>query len=189
MSLWDPSTKATWWSLRFCPMVMWFQVCTITQWQLTTLSQVEAWGDAEKPQQDMVFVIIVPSLAIGCEQIFGLTAMRVHPCQACQPILMEVTQKLMLLADEGTNWPYAYAWMNDAVAHVPLSSEGHIGIMTEGLPSMNACGHLNQLQVQRLLQCRGWVVCPEGLNGSFEALLFDFKELSLWNVANMGEPT
>ena len=41
----------------------------------------------------------------------------------------------MLLADEGTNWPYAYARMNDAVAHTPLSSEGHIGMMTGGLHS------------------------------------------------------
>ena len=95
----------------------------------------------------------------------------------------------MLLDVEGTNWPYAYVWMNDTMAHAPLSSEGHIGIITEGLPSMNACGHLNQLQVQRLLQCGGWVVCPEGLNGSLKALLFDLKELPLWNAANTDEPT
>ena len=50
-------------------------------------------------------------------------------------------------------------------------------------------GCLDQLQVQRLLQCRGWVVCPEGLNGSLKALLFDFKELPLWNAANADEPT
>ena len=43
--------------------------------------------------------------------------------------------------------------------------------------------------MQRVLQCRGWVVCPGGLNGSLKALLFDFKELPLWNAANMDEPT
>ena len=64
----------------------------------------------------------------------------------------------------------------------------HIGIMTEGLPSMNACSCLSQLQVWKLLQCRGWVVCPEGLNGSLKALLFDFGVL-IWNVANADEPT
>ena len=82
MSLWDPSTKATWGSLNFCPAVMQFQVHAIMQRQLTALSQVGAWGDVERPQQDMVFVLIVPSLAIGCEQIFGLTAMWAHPHQA-----------------------------------------------------------------------------------------------------------
>ena len=136
----------------------------------------------------MVFVLIVPSLAIGCEQVFGLTAMWAHPCQAHIPTLMEAAWKLMLLADESTNWPYAYAWMNDTLAHAPFSSEGHIGIMTEGLPSMNTYSCLDQLQVCRLLQCGGQVVCPEGLNGSLKALLFDFKELLLWNVANVDEP-
>ena len=65
--------------------------------------------------------------------------------------------------------------MNDAVAHMPFSSEGHIGVMTDDTPSTNACGHLDQLQVQKVLQCGSQVVCPEGLNGGLEALLFDFK--------------
>ena len=148
-SLWDLSTKATWGSLDFCSVVTWFQMCAITQRQLG------AQGDAEKSQQDMAFVLIVPSLAIWCEQVFNLTSMWVHPCQVHLATLVEAAQKLMLLADKGANWPYAYAWMNDSMAHVPLSSEGHIGIMTDGLPSTNACGCLDQLQVQRLLQCGG----------------------------------
>ena len=107
----------------------------------------------------MAFILIVPSLAVG-----------------------------MLLDDEGPNWPYACTQMNDTMAHVPLSSEGHICIMTDGIPSMNACSHLDQLQVQKVLQCGGWVVCPEGLNGSLEALLFNFEELPLWNAATVDEP-
>ena len=143
----------------------------------------------EKPQQDMAFVLIVPSLAVGCEQVFGLTAMWAHPCQAHLPTQAEAAQKLMLLANKGPNWPYAYAQMNNAMAHAPLPSEGHLGIMTDGIPSMNACGHLDQLQVWKLLQCSGWVVCPEGLNGSLRGLLFDFEEILFWNVATADEPT
>ena len=55
------------WSLNFCPEVTWFQVCTITQGQLTALSQAGVRGDVEKPCQDMAFLSIVLSLAIGCE--------------------------------------------------------------------------------------------------------------------------
>ena len=142
--LWDPTTRATWGLLDFCPVVMWFQVCTIMQGQLTTLSQVGAWGDVEKPCQDMAFLLIMHSLAIRCKQIFGLTAVWMHPCQVCIPTLVEVAQKLLLLADECTNWPYGYARMNDAVAHALLSSERHIGTMTSGLLSLNSCGHLHQ---------------------------------------------
>ena len=110
--------------------------------ELTALSQVRAWGDMEKPHQDMVFILIAPSLAIRCEQVFGLTAIWIQPCQVCLPTLSDVAQKLMLLADKGTNWPYAYARMNDTMAHTLLSSKGHIGVMTGGLPSMNACSCL-----------------------------------------------
>ena len=78
--------------------------------------------------------------------------------------------------------------MNDAMAHVPLSSEGHIGIMTDGIPSMNACSCLDQLQVWRLLQCGGQVVCPEELNGGIKALLLDSEELPLWNATTTDEP-
>ena len=53
----------------------------------------------------------------------------------------------MLLANEGPNWPHDYAQMNDTVAHMPLCSEGHISIMTDGIPSVNVCGNLDQLQV------------------------------------------
>ena len=96
---------------------------------------------------------------------------------------------MILLAHEGPNWPYAYMQMNNAMAHVPLSIEGHIGVMTDGLPSTNACGCLDQLQVWKILQCGGQVVCPEGLNGSLKAMLFNFEELPLWNVATVNEPT
>ena len=185
VGLWDTSTKATWGSLDFCPVVTWFQVCTIMQTQLTALSQTGALGAAEKPWQDMAFVLITPSLAIGYEWVFGLTAMWVHPHQAHLPTLGEAAQKLMLLPSKSPNWPYAYAQMN----HAPLSSEGHIGIVTDNMPSMNACSHLDQLQVWKLLQCGGQVVCPEGLNGGLKALLFDFEELLLWNATTTDETT
>ena len=60
--------------------------------------------------------------------------MWMHPCQVHLPMLTDAAQKLLLLVDEGTNWPYAYIRMNDAMAHMPLSSIGHIGVMTSHLP-------------------------------------------------------
>ena len=74
------------------------------------------------------------------------------------------------------------------MAHMPLSSEGHIGVMIDGIPSVNAHGYLDQLQVWKLLECEGSVVCPEGLNGGIKAQLLNFKELPLWNVATTNEP-
>ena len=189
VSLWEVSTKATWGSFDFCPAVSWFQVHAITQAQLTALFQAGAWGNVEKPQWDMAFMLVAPSLTIRYKQIFGLMAMLAHPFQAHYHNLEEVAHKLVLLVDEGPDCPYASVQMNDTMTHVPLSSEGHIGTMTDGMPNMNACGHLHQLQVWMLLQSGSLVVCTEGLNEKLKALQFNFEELPLWNAATMGEPT
>ena len=186
-TLWDPTTSAMGWSLDFCPEVTQFQVHTITQGQLTALSQVGVWGDTEKPHQDMAFLLIMLSLAVGCKWVFGLTAVWMQSHQVCLPTLADSAQMLLLLADDGANLPYAYIRMNNPVAHMLLSSKGHTGIMTGNLPSQNACSCLHQLCMWQLLQCRRQVVCQDGLNGGLEPLMFNFKELPHWNVANTDE--
>ena len=41
--------------------------------QLNALSLTGAWGDVEKPWQDMAFLLIALSLMAGGERVFGLT--------------------------------------------------------------------------------------------------------------------
>ena len=55
-------------------LVKQFQVCAIMQTQLTALSQAGACGEVEKPQWDMAFLIIVPNIDAGGDQVFGLAA-------------------------------------------------------------------------------------------------------------------
>ena len=81
--LWDPTSIAMWGSLDFCPPIQQLSVHTIKQTQLTTLSQAGAWGNTKKSRKDVAFLLIAPSLAIGCERIFGLVAVWAYPCQVC----------------------------------------------------------------------------------------------------------
>ena len=185
--LWNPNSSATWGSLDFCLPVQQFHVPIIRQTQLTTLSQTGAWGNVEKPRQDMAFLLIAPSLANGCERIFGLTALWVYPHQACLASLVEAAQSLVLLSDKGSDWPYAFVWLNDTVLHIPLSSKRHLGVLMEGKPQRNPCGLLHQLQAWRLLQCGKQMVCSGGLNAGLNALVFNLEELPLWNVATTVE--
>ena len=92
-------------------------------------------------------MLIAPSTDAGCEQVFGLTAMWAHLHQAHLCTLEEVACKLLYLVDNGPDWPYTFVWMNDTMSHVPLSSEGHVGAMTDSVHSTNACSWLHQLQV------------------------------------------
>ena len=166
-------------SLDFCLPIQQFIVHTIKQTQLTTLSQAGPWGNMEKPRNDMAFLLIAPSLAVGCKRIFSLIAMWAHPHEACLVSLVEAAQCLVLLANEGPDWQYAFVWMNNAILHMLLSSEGHLDILMEGTPQRNPCGFLCQLQAWRLLQCGEQMVCPGGLNTGIKALVFDFEELPL----------
>ena len=160
-------------------MLTTLHVQVIMQAQLITLLGAGTWGNIEKPRQDMVFLIIAPSTAIGCERVFGLTAVWAHLCQAHFPPLPEAACILVLLADVSKDWLYTFEQLNDAVAHVPLSDEGHISAMTDSVASTDAHGQLHHLQVCKLLQYEEKAVYPEGLNGDLEVLQFTFPELSL----------
>ena len=161
----------------------------ITQVWLITLSQTGAWGDVQKPQQDMTFILVAPSIAIRCEWVFGLMAVWAHSCQAHFKTLEEATHRLVLLADASVDWPYAFVWLNDAMSYVPLMNKGHISTMMDGVPHTDTCSWLHQLQIQKLLQHQGKVVQPEGLNGDLEALQLTFPELPLWDVAFLVSPS
>ena len=117
-TLWDPTTRATWGSLNFCRTIIQFQVCTITQTQLTTLSQAGAWGEVEKPWLGMAFLMIARSNNAGGDQVFNLAAVWVHLHQSHLSTLVEAALKLMLLVDTSQDWLYTFTCMN--VAHAPV---------------------------------------------------------------------
>ena len=171
-------------SLDFCPMLTWFQVCAIMQTQLTTLSQAGVWGEVKKPRQDMTFLMIVPSTTARGDQLFSLAVLWVYLCQGHLSTLVKAAQKLMLLADNSPDWLYAFVHMSDTILHVPLSNNGHIGTMADGICSVSACGWFHQIQVWKLLQHSDSIVFPEGLNGEAKALQFYFWELPLWNATS-----
>ena len=130
--------------------------------------------------------MIAPSANIGDKQIFGLAVVWAHPHQGCLTTLAEVACRLTLLMDNGPDWPYAFIHMSSTTHHMPLSDAGHLGAMTDGIHSVNACSHLHQLQKWKLLQHREHVVFPEGLNGELEACHFSFPELLPWDTATAG---
>ena len=104
-------------------------------------------------------------------------------------IIEAAVYKLVLLINESADWAYAFVWLNEVLSHAPLSSEGHISAMMDGVPSMDAHGYLYQLQICKLLKHKNMVICPEGLNNKLEALQFTFLELPLWDAATPSKPT
>ena len=172
-----------------CLVVKSLQVQVIMQEQLKTLSQAGVWSDVGKPQWDVALLLIGPSIAMGYKRIFGLAPILAHSHQAHYHTLEEVVCKLALLVDKCVDWAYAFVWLNEALSHAPLLSEGHIRTMMNGRPSTDAQGQLHQLQIYKLLQHKDMVVCLEGLNGKLEALQFTFQKLPHWDAATPCKPT
>ena len=136
----------------------------------------------------MAFLLIVPGKTVKGEMAFGLAMVWAHPAQAHLFSLDEATWKLTLLIDIGNNWAYTFVQLNEGTLCVPLSNEGHISTMIDGVPSWSACGHLHQLEVHKLLQCKDQVVCPKGLNGGLEPVLISLPELPVWDMNTLSEP-
>ena len=149
----------------------------------------EPEGEAKKPRWDMAFLMIVPSTNARGDQLSSLAVVWAHPPQGHFNTLAKAGQKLMLLADNGSHWPYVFVHISNTMLHVPLSNNRHIGAMTDGVHTVNACSQLHQLQVWKLLQHDNSIVFPVGLNREPEALQFSFQELPLWNVASVDGPT
>ena len=181
-SPWEESTQMLWGSHDICPSLSWFKVRDVTQWELLAFSSAGVWEDAEKPQCNMAYLLIVPGKTIEGEMAFRLTMVWAHPHQAHLLSLDELARKHALLIDIGDNWAYAFVWLNEVALHVPLSSEGNISAMINGVPSRSTCRHLYQLQVWRILHYGSHVVCPEGLNGGLEPVQLSIPQLPMWDM-------
>ena len=114
----------------------------------------------------------------------------VHPYQARVSTIDEAAKQLTQLPSVGPDWPYALVWLNGDGHHVPLPTEGHLSVMTEGNTSNVPCGKICQLEVHQLLISGSQVVYLEGLNGCQVPVVMTLPEL-LSNGMTMlkGKPT
>ena len=76
----------------------------------------------------------------GGEMPFGLVAVWTYPHQTYLSSLDEVVQEnWLILINLGNNWAYTFVQLNKNVQHIPLSGEGHLSTMTDGMPSRSTC--------------------------------------------------
>ena len=89
----------------------------------------------------------------GCSRREGVQSYHgvVHPYQARVSMIDDVAKQLTQLASTGPDWPYALVQLNGDACHMPLPTEGHLSVMTEGNTSNVPCGKICQLEVCQLL--------------------------------------
>ena len=162
--------------LDICPLLEQFHIAHMTQWEVASLTQLKVWGDPEKFHSDIAFLLVLPEEGVVGERVYCLTMMWVHPYQVRVSTIDEVVKQLTQLGPIGPNWPYALVQLNEDTHHVPLPTEGHLSVMTEGSTINVSCRKICQLEVCQLLSSGSWVVYPEGLNGCQVPVIISLPE-------------
>ena len=173
-----------------CSLLEQFHITHVTQSELAFLTSLKAWGDPEKFCSDVAFLLVLLEEGAAGERVYGLAMVWLHPYQARVSMIDDAAKQLTQLASTVPDWPYALVQLNRDACHVPLPTEGHLSVMTEGNTSNVPSGKIHQLEVCQLLGSGSWVVYPEGLNGCQVPVVMSLPELLCNGVTMLkGEPT
>ena len=122
-----------------CPILEQFHVTSITLSELSSLTSLKAWGNLEKFQSNIAFLLVLTKEGAAGDRVFGLSMMWVNPYQARVSTMEEAVKQLTALISTGPDWPYALVWLNADACHAPLPKEGHLSILVKGGTSSATC--------------------------------------------------
>ena len=88
----------------------------------------------------------------------------------------EAVRELTAWVSSGPDWPYTLVWLNEDTYHVPLSKEGHLGILPQGEADMTTYGKISQLEVCQLLTSGLQVAYLVGLNGHEDPIIISLPK-------------
>ena len=162
---WGDELQSIWGHHNICLLLGSFHTTSITQSELSSLTSLKAWGEAERFKSEVAFLCISTKGPTEGDKVFGLAMIWVHPYQARVSSMGEVVKLLTPLPSTGYDCPCALVWFNGDTSHVPLPKERQLSIQVRGGTSSTACRRANQLQFCQLLSSGSQVVYPAGLNG------------------------
>ena len=164
-SWWGKVFQSLWGHHNICPLLNQFHVTSITHSELSSLTSLKAWGDAEKFCSDVAFLLVLIKEGAVGDRVYGLSMIWVNPYQARVPTMEEAVKQFTTLISIRPDWPYALVWLNGDTCHTPLPREEHLSILVEGDTSSATCRRISQLEVCQLLSTGSQVVYLVGLNG------------------------
>ena len=103
-----------------CPLLNKFHVTSITHLELSFLTSLKAWGDAEKVHSDVAFLLVLPEEGAVGDRVYGLSVIWVNPYQARVSTMEEAVKQLTALVSTGPDWPYTLVQLNGDTCHMPL---------------------------------------------------------------------
>ena len=128
-SQWGKTFASIWGHLDICPLLNQFHLASITYPELSSLTSLRAWGDAEKFHSNIVYLLVSTEDEATSDRVYGLSTVWVNLFQARVSTVEEAVRQLTTLVSSGPNWPYAMMWLNRDTHHVPLLRKGHLSIL------------------------------------------------------------
>ena len=188
-SQWGEAFQSLWGYHNICPSLNQFHVASIIHLELSSLTSLKAWGDAERFCSDIAFLLDLTKEGAVGDRVYSLSMIWVNPYQARVSTVEEAVKQLTALVSTRPDWSYPLVWLNRDAHHVPLPREGHLSILMEGSTSSATCRRVSQLEVCQLLSSGSQVTYLAGLNGCEVPVIASTPE-SLAKGTNLlgGEP-
>ena len=165
-----------WGDINICPQLWQFHISSLTPVELFSLTGLKAWGGKQKVCHNITFLLVQAEEEATGDRKYGLSTVWINPCQARVPSMEEVFEKLTAWVSSGPDWPYTLVWLHEGTHHVPLSKEGHLGILPKGGSEVTPCGWISQLEVCQLLVSDLQVAYLIGLNRCEEPIITSLPE-------------
>ena len=117
--------------------------------ELLSISHLKVWGDTQKPQDSMAYLLVKLKDASEVEG-YSMALIWISPHQARASMMAEALEILSTCTSSGPDWPYVLTQLYEGTNHVPLPKDKHLSILPQGKVE-SPCGWISQLEVCQFL--------------------------------------
>ena len=146
---WGDSMRALWGSLSICPLLDHIDLPYHTGGELLSISPLKVWGDTQKPQDSMTYLLVKVEDVSEVEG-YSMALVWISPHQAWVSMMEEALGILSTCVSSGPDWPYVLTQLYEGTNHAPLPKDKHLGILHWGEVE-SLYGQISQLEVHQLL--------------------------------------
>ena len=122
---WGDSMKALWGNLSICPILHHLDLPYHMAGELLSISCLKVWGDIQKPQDGMAYLLVKVEDASEVEG-YGMALVWISPHQARASTMAEALEILSTCTPSGPDWPYVLIQLYEGTNHAPLPKDKHL---------------------------------------------------------------
>ena len=133
---------ALWGSLSICPLLDHMDLPYHTVVELLSISCLKIWGDTQKPQDGMAYLLMKVEDASEVEG-YGIALVWISPRQAHASTMEEALEIVSTCISRGPDWLYIFTQLYEDTNHVPLPKDKHLSILPQERQRAHVGGSAN----------------------------------------------